>query len=211
MGLMDFAKSLLNQAGPAGVICTNCGDTIPGGKNFCPNCGAPAPMPAVEGICPHCGSRVDAGDAFCGECGALYTPPAPKTISCANCGSEIPASKKFCPRCGAPVSGAHTYFFTPLKNIDGVLRDRDTAYIGSESVKFHRAEFPRIWLGPNALIKPYGEGSYIEFLRAGYYLFAPVPFVPQHFVTDIADGNWGACILEEVYRHNAVVLHVINE
>jgi hypothetical protein len=54
------------------VICTACGAHLQPHHKFCPACGAPAPIPAVEKsrFCIACGARIPTMAGFCGSCGA---------------------------------------------------------------------------------------------------------------------------------------------
>nr|MCR4780727.1 zinc-ribbon domain-containing protein [Ruminiclostridium sp.] len=69
-------------------ICSKCGNPIPDGSAFCPNCGtaAPADAPAPGSFCSSCGAPLPPGAAFCDKCGAKTnagaqplqpTPPPP--------------------------------------------------------------------------------------------------------------------------------------
>ena len=48
--------------------CQNCGEEIPEGKKYCPNCGASISFKKTV-RCRNCGSTIEAGKKFCGECG----------------------------------------------------------------------------------------------------------------------------------------------
>ena len=48
--------------------CEGCGEELPDGMKFCPNCGTPAPLPKV--VCPGCGKEYDEGTRFCMDCGS---------------------------------------------------------------------------------------------------------------------------------------------
>lgn len=54
-------------------ICSNCGNPLEEGGEFCTFCGAPVPPePTTEflgGFCPNCGGLVDENTVFCGNCG----------------------------------------------------------------------------------------------------------------------------------------------
>lgn len=54
------------------VTCASCGAHLQPHHKFCPACGAPAPVPTVEGskFCLVCGARIPATAGFCGSCGA---------------------------------------------------------------------------------------------------------------------------------------------
>lgn len=50
------------------IRCQNCGEEIPFGKKYCPNCGASISF--KKNIrCRNCGAEIEAGKKFCGECG----------------------------------------------------------------------------------------------------------------------------------------------
>ena len=51
---------------PASAVCSDCGETIPTGAKFCPNCGKARP---VNRFCPECGTKAAEGAKFCAECG----------------------------------------------------------------------------------------------------------------------------------------------
>jgi hypothetical protein len=61
----------------AGATCQACGEAIPAGSKFCPECGAAqeAPQkasnqkPATARTCPACGADVRSGVKFCTQCG----------------------------------------------------------------------------------------------------------------------------------------------
>lgn len=46
--------------------CSSCGQSIPSGSKFCPECGA---KQAVVSFCPECGAKVAPGSKFCSSCG----------------------------------------------------------------------------------------------------------------------------------------------
>ncbi len=52
------------QAAPAGTPCAKCGQLVPAGANFCPNCGTP-----VSRTCASCGAVNSGAAKFCSECG----------------------------------------------------------------------------------------------------------------------------------------------
>ena len=68
--------------------CSSCGNEIPGGSRFCPQCGTPQ---AVN--CAACGHANAAGSRFCAQCGARLgeaaapvaapAPPAPRSANAA--------------------------------------------------------------------------------------------------------------------------------
>ena len=48
------------------ATCSSCGEAIPTGAKFCPNCGTARP---VNRFCPECGAKAADGAKFCAECG----------------------------------------------------------------------------------------------------------------------------------------------
>lgn len=46
--------------------CAACGESLPEGAKFCPNCG----KPAARKVCPVCGAEPAEGAKFCANCGA---------------------------------------------------------------------------------------------------------------------------------------------
>jgi len=54
------------------VACSSCGAHLQPHHKFCPACGAPAPVPTVQGskFCIACGAHVPTTAVFCGSCGA---------------------------------------------------------------------------------------------------------------------------------------------
>ena len=54
---------------PAGAACANCGQPVPAGSKFCPNCGQPQTAPQAK-FCAECGNKLEGGAKFCPNCGA---------------------------------------------------------------------------------------------------------------------------------------------
>ena len=50
---------------PAGAACPGCGQPVPAGSKFCPNCGQPQAK-----FCADCGNKLEGGAKFCPNCGA---------------------------------------------------------------------------------------------------------------------------------------------
>ena len=55
-------------AQPAGAACSGCGNPVPAGAKFCPNCGQPQTAPQAR-FCMGCGAKLEPGAKFCPECG----------------------------------------------------------------------------------------------------------------------------------------------
>ncbi len=84
-------------AGQSGTPCPKCGQMVPTGVKFCPNCGTSmaAPAPAPGGVnCPKCNTPNAAGAKFCANCGA------PLARTCPKCQATVTGAGKFCPNCG---------------------------------------------------------------------------------------------------------------
>lgn len=69
----NMAAGALNQPQPAqsapnGVTCSNCGQAVPAGAKFCPNCGNKIVIP-TKTFCTECGSELAPGTKFCPNCG----------------------------------------------------------------------------------------------------------------------------------------------
>ncbi len=72
--LKDSKAAPVPAAVKEGKACASCGNIIPLGKKFCPECGAPMPVEeaqpaAAAKFCPSCGVQMDADKKFCSECG----------------------------------------------------------------------------------------------------------------------------------------------
>ncbi|QAU12054.1 zinc ribbon domain-containing protein [Halorubrum sp. BOL3-1] len=52
------------------AACPACGDAVPAGASFCPDCGADLGDPVDPAYCPECGEAFDDDDRFCSNCGA---------------------------------------------------------------------------------------------------------------------------------------------
>lgn len=65
LDINDFAEK--SQEEPPAPRCPGCGEALPEGAKFCPNCG----RPAAQKACPVCGAApVGEGAKFCANCGA---------------------------------------------------------------------------------------------------------------------------------------------
>ena len=76
---MVLIPQVMGPAGPAQVpaapvlICPKCNSRIPATSKFCPECGQPLEIRAVETKkCPKCGSEVLKSAKFCSECGHKF-------------------------------------------------------------------------------------------------------------------------------------------
>ena len=78
------------------TTCGQCGNQIPQGTKFCPQCGASATKDLKK--CIKCGKDIEKGMKFCPECGASQQTPV-----CPKCGVKILTGAKFCPECGQPL------------------------------------------------------------------------------------------------------------
>ena len=94
---------------------------------------------------------------------------------------------------------------------NGKMYDNPTL---SNSVDFSKIEMihnedhsVRGSLGNGHRVEVHGKGSYYSILQEGYYIWAPLPCVPQHFTYN---SNGTFYLERNVFRYNAVVLHVVN-
>jgi RNA polymerase subunit RPABC4/transcription elongation factor Spt4 len=55
------------------AACSACGEAVPAGASFCPDCGADLGDPSDPAYCSACGERFDDDDRFCSNCGASRT------------------------------------------------------------------------------------------------------------------------------------------
>ena len=84
------------------TVCSNCGNKILRGKNFCPKCGNPIVKEEIvnkELHCPQCGKIVKGNNSFCSGCGTKLEIIPPQRV-CSNCGTELAETASFCPKCG---------------------------------------------------------------------------------------------------------------
>ena len=79
-----------------GTPCPACGQMVPGGMKFCPNCGNK--MEAAPAVCAQCGAQLPPGTKFCPNCGAPAVAKQEKF--CPQCGAKIEGDLAFCPNCG---------------------------------------------------------------------------------------------------------------
>ncbi|WP_424015423.1 double zinc ribbon domain-containing protein [Halorubrum xinjiangense] len=52
------------------AACPACGEAVPAGASFCPDCGADLSDPSDPAYCAACGEAFDDDDRFCSNCGA---------------------------------------------------------------------------------------------------------------------------------------------
>ena len=65
-----------DPAGPP-AACPSCGEAVPAGASFCPDCGADLDDAAVPAYCAECGEAFDDDDRFCSNCGASRSTDGP--------------------------------------------------------------------------------------------------------------------------------------
>jgi xanthosine utilization system XapX-like protein len=66
--------SQTSEPGGQPAACPACGEAVPDGAIFCPNCGADVDDPTDTAYCAACGERFDSDDRFCSNCGAARSP-----------------------------------------------------------------------------------------------------------------------------------------
>ncbi|SFR48515.1 zinc ribbon domain-containing protein [Halorubrum sodomense] len=59
-----------SDPGDPPAACPACGEAVPAGASFCPDCGADLGDPDDPAYCSACGEAFDDGDRFCSNCGA---------------------------------------------------------------------------------------------------------------------------------------------
>ena len=62
-----------SEPGGPPAACPACGEAVPAGASFCPDCGADLGDPSDPAYCSACGERFDDDDRFCSNCGASRT------------------------------------------------------------------------------------------------------------------------------------------
>ncbi len=110
------------------------------------------------------------------------------------------------------VPGALDCFVMPMQYKSKLLYDKygpDEDYDAKEFMTASIVRAPKIDLGSGFSYAPYDEGTYASFIKEGYYLFSVLPYVPHHYVTDITREDWGEVIDANMFKYNAVVLHVV--
>jgi hypothetical protein len=55
-----------------------------------------------------------------------------------------------------------------------------------------------------------GTGSYIQFLKTGYYAFTQHPYHPTIRDVNLSTGAWGDKHYENYYKYSTVILHVVS-
>ncbi|MFW5999955.1 MAG: zinc ribbon domain-containing protein, partial [Halorubrum sp.] len=59
------------------AACPSCGESVPAGASFCPDCGADLGDPDDPAYCAECGEAFDDDDRFCSNCGASRSGGVP--------------------------------------------------------------------------------------------------------------------------------------
>ncbi|MGM0447616.1 MAG: zinc ribbon domain-containing protein [Methanobacteriota archaeon] len=59
-----------SDSGGPPAACPSCGEAVPAGASFCPDCGADVGDTADPAYCVECGEAFDDDDRFCSNCGA---------------------------------------------------------------------------------------------------------------------------------------------
>ncbi|MDV7349317.1 zinc ribbon domain-containing protein [Halorubrum distributum] len=59
-----------SEPGDPSAACPACGEAVPAGSSFCPDCGADLGDPSDPAYCAACGEAFDDDDRFCSNCGA---------------------------------------------------------------------------------------------------------------------------------------------
>ncbi|TKX60331.1 zinc-ribbon domain-containing protein [Halorubrum sp. SS7] len=62
--------SQTSEPGGPPAACPACGEAVPDGASFCPDCGADLGDPSDPAYCAECGAAFDDDDRFCSNCGA---------------------------------------------------------------------------------------------------------------------------------------------
>src|SRR5439155_15262910 len=89
------------------IPCVKCSNPAPAGTRFCPNCGVPLSVAAVQPVvsaAPPVAAVPPATPASAAGPPPYLTP----TILCSQCNTEFNTELKFCPRCDA-AAGQGTY------------------------------------------------------------------------------------------------------
>ncbi|QWC20324.1 zinc ribbon domain-containing protein [Halorubrum sp. 2020YC2] len=90
-----------SDPGAPPAACPTCGEAVPAGAGFCPDCGADLGDPADPAYCAACGEAFDDADRFCSNCGASRSSGGPTAV-----GAERPTEAPQRPS-GADPSPSH--------------------------------------------------------------------------------------------------------
>lgn len=109
------------------------------------------------------------------------------------------------------LAGAFEWYFCIMEVKDGKLRD---VYESLDGIDMKTIYKDNTVSGARILENGYPEpfyngGSYVQFLKPGYYLFAVLPFVSKHYITDVKAKNYHSLIEKSIFKYNAVVLRVV--
>lgn len=86
--------------------CSNCGEVLLEGVNFCIHCGTPVTVKIkssepLPNKCPKCGELIQDGMRFCIYCGTpVEQSVEPEKKICPKCGTELARETLFCTNCG---------------------------------------------------------------------------------------------------------------
>ena len=88
------------------IKCSNCGNEVSDGDDFCHNCGNKIEREDNTLRCESCGSELPKNTLFCPTCGSKVNIPVTKiqTNLCPNCGIQLDNGVEFCPECGTNIS-----------------------------------------------------------------------------------------------------------
>lgn len=89
-------------AGLKSINCDKCGESVPNGTKFCPNCGEQVVVKMVPDKCISCGGEILKDRKYCPDCGGKIEAIELKT-TCSNCSAELLYGKKYCVDCGTKV------------------------------------------------------------------------------------------------------------
>lgn len=112
------------------------------------------------------------------------------------------------------IDGAIDCYFTPMKIENKKLvglypNGRGAPTNWSKIFKLNASRGDSINIGNGYSFRTYANGSYAQFLTEGYYMFAALPFVPQHYQIDPSKSNFGECYEKPTYKYGGVILHVV--
>lgn len=82
--------------------CDKCGESVPNGNKFCPNCGEKVVIKIVMDKCLSCGGDILKDKNYCPDCGNKIEAVELK-ITCKKCNAELLYGKKYCVECGTKV------------------------------------------------------------------------------------------------------------